>query len=91
MDDICISVPKTSEAEELSSDVNTILADGGHHVKEWRSNKPLSRHTDEAEKRCPKLLETISDKKVLGVVWRDDSDVFSYKAKLSENITTPTG
>ena len=87
MDDICISVPKMSEAEELSSDVNTILVDGRFHVKEWGSNKPLSRHTDEAENRCPKLLEIISDEKVLGVVCGDDSDVFSYKVKLSENIT----
>lgn len=84
MDDICISVPKTSEAEELSSDVNTILADGGFRVKEWRPNKALSGHSDEAEKKCPKLLETISDEKALGVVWGDDSDVFSYKVKLSE-------
>lgn len=30
MDDICISVPKKYETEELSSDVNTILADGNY-------------------------------------------------------------
>eukprot|EP00057_Strongylocentrotus_purpuratus_P025475 XP_011679949.1 PREDICTED: uncharacterized protein LOC100891320 [Strongylocentrotus purpuratus] len=87
MDDVCISVPTMSEAEELSRDVDTILADGGFNVKEWRSNKPLSRHTDETEQTGPKLLETISDEKVLGVVWEDDSDVFSYKVKLNENVT----
>nr|XP_054761134.1 uncharacterized protein LOC129267449 [Lytechinus pictus] len=84
MDDICVSVPTVAEAEKLSSDIDKVLADGGFKVKGWRSNKALSRYLDETEGK-PRLLEAISDDKVLGVVWENDTDIFSYKVKMSEN------
>ena len=86
MDDICISVPTVEEADNLSKDVDTVLADGGFKVKGWRSNKSLNRK-DEVEEDASKLLEKASDEKVLGVVWEDDQDVFSYKVKLKDNVT----
>ncbi|XP_071481170.1 uncharacterized protein [Diadema antillarum] len=84
MDDICASVPTVTEAEELSRSIDKVLADGGFKVKGWRSNKEFSRgHDGNAEK--PRLLKTITDEKVLGVVWENDSDTFSYKVKLNED------
>nr|XP_054757158.1 uncharacterized protein LOC129263265 [Lytechinus pictus] len=89
MDGICVSVPTVAEAEKLSSDIDKVLADRGFKVKGWRSIKALSRDLDETEGK-PRLLEAISDDKILGVVWENDTDIFSYKFKMSENAVHST-
>ena len=79
MDDILDSVNTVQEAEELSSDIDDVLASGGFKVKEWRSNEDLSKNNVTQETEEIKVPQGAAEEKVLGVVWNTSDDVFKYK------------
>ena len=87
MDDICVSVTDAKDGTELSRQLDEVLEAGGFKVKEWRSNRPLNE--SETDKSSSNLLETVNDDKVLGMVWENGTDDFSYKVKLDKNLVDP--
>ncbi|PIK50987.1 hypothetical protein BSL78_12116 [Apostichopus japonicus] len=80
MDDICTSVMTEDEASLLTQDIDEVLSGGGFKVKEWISNAALRGKTSEANKEI-RMVENQSDEKVLGTVWNQREDEFSYRVK----------
>eukprot|EP00057_Strongylocentrotus_purpuratus_P016422 XP_011670896.1 PREDICTED: uncharacterized protein LOC105441474 [Strongylocentrotus purpuratus] len=80
MDDICTSVRTSEEAKDLVKDIDEVLADGGFKVKGWQSNEQLK---DETSQMKTNVLENLSEEKVLGMVWNQNIDEFSYRVKRS--------
>ena len=81
MDDICTSVQTEEAALKLTQDIDEVLAEGGFKVKGWLSNKPIDGSSQQDKM---KLLEEMSEEKVLGVVWNRQGDEFTYRVKLDE-------
>ncbi|XP_041456247.1 uncharacterized protein LOC121408709 [Lytechinus variegatus] len=79
MDDICDSVREVSEAEQLTSEIDQVLQEGGFKVKGWTSNEALKGESKkEGETR---ILEAALEDKVLGIAWDNQQDMFFYKVK----------
>ena len=83
MDDICFSIPTEDEAVQVTKELDEVLKEGGFKVKGWSSNKRL-KAGDKLETNA-NLLETANEEKVLGVVWNEEKDTFSYRVKKQEN------
>ena len=50
MDDICDSGSIIAGAEQLTNDIDKVLAKGGFQVKGWRSNEVVRNHgTDKCQ------------------------------------------
>ncbi|XP_063960332.1 uncharacterized protein LOC129280086 [Lytechinus pictus] len=81
MDDICFSTPTEEEAIQLTDEIDKALGDGGFNVKGWVSNKNI-RPGSQNEME---LLSKLSNEKVLGVVWNQHNDSFSYKSTLDRS------
>ncbi len=71
MDDICDSVTTVESAQQLTKDLDDILAKGGFKVKEWLSNETLQENSPSEEGSSIKFLEGESEEKVLGAVWNN--------------------
>ena len=84
MDDICDSVPNVECAQQLTKDLDEILDKGGFKVKEWLSNEILEENLPSEERSSVKFLEGESEEKVLGVVWNNSKDAFTFKCKANE-------
>ena len=56
MDDICDSVPTVESAQQLTKDLDDILAKGGFKVKEWLSNETLQENSPSEEGSSIKFL-----------------------------------
>nr|XP_054768267.1 uncharacterized protein LOC129275809 [Lytechinus pictus] len=89
MDDICTSVSTVEEGRNLTHDLDEVLDTGGFKVKGWISNVPLKEETVPECQTETSLLENLTEEKVLGVVWIQQQDEFSYKVK-GENLTQPS-
>ena len=81
MDDICDSVPSVCKAKQLTSDLDTVLAKGGFQVKGWTSNQALKKEKCDQEGQEMKLLQGSKEEKVLGSVWNNANDTFSFRVK----------
>ena len=84
MDDICFSTPSRELAIQRTREIDDVLAKGGFRVKSWSSKVKLIDN-DPQQPDGKVLLESITEEQVLGVVWDQHRDVFTYKIK--ENIT----
>ena len=80
MDDICFSVSSRDQAVQLTEEIDDVLAEGGFRVKGWSSNEKLTDE-DHQKQDGKGLLESVTEEKVLGVVWDQHQDVFTYKVK----------
>ena len=81
MDDICDSVTSLEKAEKLTDELDTVLAKGGFKVKGWVSNCLEMRNVNQSEQSF-KVFEEASEEKVLGVIWNNSEDTFSFVVKL---------
>ena len=81
MDDICDSVTSLEKAEKLTDELDTVLAKGGFKVKGWVSNCLEMRNVNQSEQSF-KVFEGASEEKVLGVIWNNSEDAFSFVVKL---------
>ena len=81
MDDICDSVTSLEKAEKLTDELDTVLAKGGFKVKGWVSNCLEMRNVNQREQNF-KVFEGASEEKVLGVIWNNSEDTFSFVVKL---------
>ncbi len=83
MDDICDSVPTVESAQQLTKDLDLILAKGGFKVQEWLSNETLQENPPSEEGLSIKFLKGESEEKVLdlGAVWNNSKDAFTFKVK----------
>ncbi|XP_071509125.1 uncharacterized protein [Diadema antillarum] len=79
MDDVCTSVKSSEEAKELTKNIDAVLAEGGFKVKGWLSNIPMKG--DETKSNEMNVLEALTEEKVLGAVWKHETDEFSYQVK----------
>nr|XP_054775091.1 uncharacterized protein LOC129283281 [Lytechinus pictus] len=79
MDDICDSVRDVGEAEQLTSEIDQVLLEGGFKVKGWTSNEALRGESKKEGKT--KILEAALEDKVLGIAWDNQQDMFFYKLK----------
>ena len=86
MDDICTSVRTIEEAKDLVKDVDEVIAEGGFKVKGWQSNEQLKDVTSQMKTN---VLENLSEEKVLGMVWNQNTDEFSYRVKRSMVLDLP--
>ncbi|XP_063955361.1 uncharacterized protein LOC135154088 [Lytechinus pictus] len=86
MDDICTSVSTVEKGRNLTHDLDEVLDTGGFKVKGWISNVPLKEETVPECQTETSLLGNLTEEKVLGVVWTQQQDEFSYKVK-GENLT----
>ena len=86
MDDICDSVPNVECAQQLTKDLDEILDKGGFNFKvnEWLSNEILEKNLPSEERSSVKFLEGEYEEKVLGVVWNNSKDAFTFKCKANE-------
>ena len=81
MDDICDSVTSLEKAEKSTDELDTVLATGGFKVKGWVSNCLEMRNVNQSEQSF-KVFEGASKEKVLGVIWNNSEDTFSFVVKL---------
>ena len=81
MDDICDSVTSLEKAEKLTDELDIVLAKGGFKVKGWVSNCLEMRNVNQSEQSF-KVFEGASEEKVLGVIWNNSEDTFSFVVKL---------
>eukprot|EP00057_Strongylocentrotus_purpuratus_P002646 XP_003724934.1 PREDICTED: uncharacterized protein LOC100891637 [Strongylocentrotus purpuratus] len=80
MDDICESVHDLPTAQRLTDEINKVLSEGGFKNKGCLSNRSL---TDSVQKEGEmKPVEALAEEKVLGSVWDNSKDVFSYRVKI---------
>ena len=92
MDDICDSVHTVEESQQLTTDLDHVLAHGGFQVKGWLSNQPLITETNHNEEPAMKLLSGVSQEKILGTVWSHADDTFRFIVNPPEDIKlTKTG
>ena len=84
MDDICDSVPTVESAQQLTKDLDEILDNGGFKVKGWSSNETLEENLQNEDSSSVKFLEGESGEKVLGTVWNNAKDTFTFKVKVNE-------
>ena len=83
MDDICDSVPTVESAQQLTNDLDEILDNGGFKVRGWSSNETLDENLQK-EASSSVNLNGESGKKVLGTVWNNAKDTFTFKVKANE-------
>ncbi|XP_028416265.1 uncharacterized protein LOC114540191 [Dendronephthya gigantea] len=86
VDDIWDSAPTEQKAKKITKEVDEILATGGFTVKGWLSNRSAVQVSNSAAPKnteCMKLLETNAAEKVLGLIWDNKKDVFSFKVNIS--------
>ena len=81
MDDICDSVTSLEKAEKLTDELDIVLAKGGFKVKGWVLNCLEMRNVNQSEQSF-KVFEGASEEKVLGVIWNNSGDTFSFLVKL---------
>ena len=83
MDDICDSVDTVKKAQELSNDIDSVLAKGGFSVKGWISNKDMSKGNErEKMSDVTEVFEGGAEvDKVLGVVWNHGTDELRFKVR----------
>ena len=81
MDDICDSVTSLEKAEKLTDELDTVLAKGRFKVKGWVSNYLETKNVNQCEQSL-KVFEGASEEKVLGVIWHNSEDTFSFVVKL---------
>ena len=85
VDDICDSVPNVEKAQQLTTDVDRVLASGGFKVKGWTSNHVLTEdnsNQDGSSSTGMTLLTNETAEKVLGLVWDHLKDVFTFKVNV---------
>ena len=85
VDDICDSVTTVPKAQQLTTDIDRVLASGGFKVKGWTSNRVLVEDNSVQDKEISngmKLLSKETAEKVLGLVWDHLKDVFSFKVNI---------
>lgn len=75
MDDICDSTNNIFEAKQLANEINEILTGGGFTIKQWIFSK------ESENKEIMKMDE--NEEKVLGVLWRPNSDELLIKTNIS--------
>lgn len=80
MDDNFESVRDLPTAQRLTDEIDKVISEGGFKTKGWLSNRSL---TDSVQKEGEmRLLEALAEEKVLGAVWDNSKDVFSYRVKI---------
>ncbi|XP_068761870.1 uncharacterized protein [Montipora capricornis] len=84
MDDILDSVQTVSEARQLTTEIDEVLAKGGFSIKEWQSNRDL-KDTGDKQNEEVNVPNGPGEDKVLGIVWNSTEDSFKFKVK-SETI-----
>ena len=84
MDDILDSVQTVSEARQLTTEIDEVLAKGGFRIKEWQSNRDL-KDTGDKQNEEVNVPNGSGEDKVLGIVWNSTEDSFKFKVK-SETI-----
>lgn len=79
VDDILISETRIEDACRLAQDIDQVLGNGGFTVKHWIIS---GNHDKVANGITCKLLNTETEK-VLGLIWRPQDDVFTFKVQLN--------
>ena len=74
---------------QLTKEIDEVLAEGGFRVKGWSSNEKL---TDELHQQNDgkQLLEPVTEENVLGVVWDQERDIFTYKVQAQGSVAAET-
>ena len=80
MDDILDSVQTVSEARQLTTEIDEVLAKGGFRIKEWQSNRDL-KDTGNKQNEEVNVPNGSGEDKVLGNVWNSTEDSFKFKVK----------
>ena len=68
MDDILDSVQTVSEARQLTTEIDDVLAKGGFRIKEWQSNRD-SKDTGDEQNEEVNVPNGSGEDKVLGIEW----------------------
>ncbi|XP_068704101.1 uncharacterized protein [Montipora capricornis] len=84
MDDFLDSVQTASDARQLTTEIDQVLAKGGFRIKEWQSNRDL-KDTGDKQNEEVNVPNGSGEHKVLGIVWNSTEDSFKFKVK-SETI-----
>ena len=84
MDDILDSVQTVSEALQLTTEIDEVLAKSDFRIKEWQSNRDL-KDTGDKQNEEVNVPNGSGEDKVLGIVWNSTEDSFKFKVK-SETI-----
>lgn len=76
IDDILTSETSIEDACRLAQDIDHVLGNGGFTVKHW-----IISGNHDKDANGIKLLNTATEK-VLGLIWRPQDDVFTFKVQL---------
>ena len=68
------------EAQQLTTEIDEVLANGGFRIKEWQSNKDL-KDTGDKQNEEVNVPNGPGEGKVLGIVWNSTEDSFKFKVK----------
>jgi hypothetical protein len=80
-----IPFQNVEKAQQLTTDVDKVLASGGFKVKGWTSNHVLTEdnsNQDGSRSTGMALLTSETAEKVLGLVWDHLKDVFTFKVNV---------
>lgn len=97
VDDCLVSLPTTSEAMQLRSDLVDLCSLGGFHLTKWVSNSRTVLSAIEEEQRGKNIRSLDLDKDklpvdhALGLQWNIEDDTFRFTITLNEKFHTHRG
>ena len=94
VDDCLVSVATVEQAQNFAKDLKNLLLQGGFSLKKWASNyhEALVKLAEDDLAPSVQNLNLGSANKyeqhVLGVMWKPQNDVFSFKVKVAKRTKT---
>ncbi|XP_062708042.1 uncharacterized protein LOC115258210 isoform X2 [Aedes albopictus] len=88
VDDYFDSVDTEDEAIVRAKEVRKVHADAGFEIRNWMSNSPIVlEELGEAESKTAKSFDVTSEaERVLGVMWRPDTDSFVFSTEFRDDL-----
>lgn len=86
VDDLLVSVDSEEECLELAHQIKMIHAEGGFHIRNWKSNstKVMETLEDNSSGSNLNLNISVGIDKVLGMCWNMKDDTFTYSLKYNK-------
>ena len=97
VDDCLVSVATVEQAQNFAKDLKNLLLQEGFSLKKWASNyyeALVKLHEDDLAPNVQNLNLGSADEheqRVLGVVWKPQDDVFSFKVEVAKRTETKQG
>ena len=97
VDDCLVSVATVEQAQTFAKDLKNLLLQGGFSLKKWASNYHEALFKLPEDDLAPSVQNLNfgsadeHEQRVLGVVWKPQDDVFSFKVEVAKRTETKRG